>query len=108
MLTRDGTAFGAGRIAELYEELGGTVRWIGKPFPDIYDQARSFLGDIAGDRICCNGDSVENDVAGAAAAGFASVLVTSGILAHASAEDRAKLFEAHRAVPDFIMPSFRM
>lgn len=108
MLTRSGTAFGAGRIAELYEQLGGTVRWIGKPFPDIYVQARQFLGDIAPARICAIGDSVEHDIAGAAAAGFASVLVTTGILAQASAEDRAMLFQAHDAVPDFILPEFRM
>jgi HAD superfamily hydrolase (TIGR01459 family) len=108
MLTRGGTAFGAGRIAELYEELGGAVRWIGKPFPDIYDQARTFLGGVATDRICCIGDSIENDIAGAAAAGFSSILVTTGILAHASAEDRAALFEAHGAAPDFVLPAFRM
>ena len=108
MLTRAGTAFGAGRIAELYQELGGTVRWIGKPFPDIYDQAREFLGDIPPDRICCIGDSIEHDIAGAAAAGFASVLVTTGILQHASAEDRTRLFEAHGAEPDFILPMFKM
>jgi HAD superfamily hydrolase (TIGR01459 family) len=108
MLTRGGTAFGAGRIAELYEEMGGSVRWIGKPFPDIYDQARTFLGDIAPDRICCIGDSIENDIAGATAAGFASVLVTTGILAGTSTEDRRQLFEAHGVVPDFILPSFRV
>lgn len=108
MLTRNGTAFGAGRIAELYEELGGKVRWIGKPFADIYDQARAFLRDVPGHRICCIGDSVEHDIAGASAAGFASVLVTTGILKQSSAEDRQNLFEAHRAVPDFILPMFRM
>jgi HAD superfamily hydrolase (TIGR01459 family) len=108
MLTRAGTAFGAGRIAELYEELGGTVRWIGKPFPDIYDQARTYLSDVPQDRICCIGDSVENDIVGAATAGFASILVTTGILAGASADDRAKLFEKHGAAPDFILPMFRM
>lgn len=108
MLTKGGTAYGAGRIAELYEELGGTVRWIGKPFPDIYQQAREFLGGIPPERICCIGDSVENDIAGAVSAGFASILVTTGILAHASSEDRARLFEIHQAVPDFILPAFRM
>ena len=108
MLVHGGTAFGAGRIAELYEELGGTVRWIGKPFPDIYELAREFLVNIPPERICCIGDSVENDIAGAVSAGFASILVTTGILAQASNEDRARLFETHQAVPDFIMPAFRM
>ncbi|OJF92371.1 TIGR01459 family HAD-type hydrolase [Pararhizobium antarcticum] len=106
MLTKDGTAFGAGRIAELYEELGGPVRWIGKPFPDIYAAARDFLDPIGAGRICCIGDSIEHDIAGAAGAGFGSVLVTTGILETASDAERQALFVAHGAIPDFIMPKF--
>jgi HAD superfamily hydrolase (TIGR01459 family) len=87
---------------------GGTAFGAGKPFPDIYDLALEFLGDMPRDRVCCIGDSVEHDIAGAAGAGFASVLVTTGILEHASAEDRAQLFETHGVVPDFILPSLRM
>lgn len=108
MLTRSGTAFGAGRIAELYEQLGGSVRWIGKPFPDIYRLAEEFLGDIPKHRICAIGDSVENDIAGARDAGIASILVTTGILADTSEEERRHLFEAHGAAPDFVLPMFRM
>jgi HAD superfamily hydrolase (TIGR01459 family) len=106
MLTKDGTAFGAGRIAELYEELGGQVRWIGKPFPDIYAAAREFLGSIAPDKICCIGDSIEHDIAGAAGAGLQSILVTTGILEAATDAERAALFAEHGAVPDFILPAF--
>lgn len=107
MLTKNGTAFGAGRIAELYEELGGTVRWIGKPFPDIYAAARDFLGSTAPERICCIGDSIEHDIAGAADAGLKSILVTTGILETASDAERQALFAGHGATPDFILPSFR-
>ena len=39
MLTAAGNAPGAGRIAEIYQELGGDVTWIGKPFPEIYRAA---------------------------------------------------------------------
>ncbi|WP_426232744.1 TIGR01459 family HAD-type hydrolase [Pararhizobium sp. DWP3-4] len=106
MLTKEGTAFGAGRIAELYEELGGTVRWIGKPFPDIYATAREFLGSIAPEKICCIGDSIEHDIAGAAGAGLKSILVTTGILETATDADRQTLFAEHGATPDFILPSF--
>jgi HAD superfamily hydrolase (TIGR01459 family) len=108
MLTRKGTAFGAGRIAELYQELGGTVRWIGKPFADIYGLARDFLGDVPAGRICAIGDSVEHDIAGAKAAGLASILVTTGILAETTDDERRQLFEAHAAQPDYILPMFRM
>ena len=106
MLTKEGTAFGAGRIAELYEALGGHVRWIGKPFPDIYASARDFLGSIDPKRICCIGDSIEHDIVGAASAGFASMLVTTGILETASDAERQALFVEHDVTPDFIMPKF--
>lgn len=106
MLTKDSTAFGAGRIAELYEQLGGHVRWIGKPFPDIYAAARDFLGPIDPQRICCIGDSIEHDIVGAAGAGFASVLVTTGILETATDAQRQALFVEHDVIPDFIMPKF--
>lgn len=108
MLTADGKAFGAGRIADLYEELGGAVTWIGKPFPDIYDQAKRFLMDIPPARICAIGDSVEHDIAGARMAGIASILVETGIHAEATAEERAALFAHHAATPDFILPDFRL
>jgi HAD superfamily hydrolase (TIGR01459 family) len=106
MLTQEGTAFGAGRIAELYEELGGQVRWIGKPFPDIYATAREFLGSIVPEKICCIGDSIEHDIAGAAGAGLKSILVTTGILETATDAERQALFAQHAATPDFILPTF--
>lgn len=106
MLTKTGNAFGAGRIAELYEELGGKVRWIGKPFADIYDFALDFLGRPDPSRVCAIGDSIEHDIAGAAGAGIGAVLVTTGILEHASDGERRKLFAEHGATPDFILPKF--
>ena len=106
MLTKDGTAFGAGRIAELYEELGGTVRWIGKPFTDIYASALEFLGQPDPTRVCAIGDSIEHDIAGAANAGLHAVLVTTGILECASDEERRRLFAEHGASPDFILSKF--
>ncbi len=106
MLTKEGTAFGAGRIAELYEELGGTVRWIGKPFADIYASALDFLGQPDSTRVCAIGDSIEHDIAGAANAGLHAVLVTTGILERASDAERRRLFAEHGASPDFILPKF--
>lgn len=73
MLTRKGSSFGAGRIAELYQAMGGRVHWIGKPFPDIYATARDYLAGILTDRICCVGDSIEHDIVGGRRAGLYSV-----------------------------------
>lgn len=70
---------GAGALAELYEQLGGLVRRIGKPYPDIYDAALARLPGIARDRILCIGDSPAHDIAGARAIGLASCLVETGV-----------------------------
>jgi HAD superfamily hydrolase (TIGR01459 family) len=104
MLTRAGPRFGAGRIAELYEELGGKVTWIGKPFPAIYEAALAAIGDPPRSRAMCIGDSPEHDIAGAKSAGLASVLVRTGIHADLSDKELQTLFDQHDAAPDFILP----
>lgn len=53
-----------GAIAALYEELGGKVTWVGKPYPRIYAEAARLIGNPR--PILCIGDSAEHDVAGAA------------------------------------------
>lgn len=107
MLTPDGHRFGAGRIAELYEELGGKVTWIGKPFAQIYTTALEMLRNPDPAAVVCVGDSVEHDIAGGRAAGLNTALVTTGILEAASDRDRAALFAEHGAAPDFLLPAFR-
>lgn len=106
MLTAVGPRFGAGRIAELYEELGGAARWIGKPHPDIYRAALAQLGGPARDTVVCVGDSVEHDIGGARGAGLASALVRSGI--HADLDDSGleQEFSRHRTRPDYLLSRF--
>jgi HAD superfamily hydrolase (TIGR01459 family) len=104
MLTRDGPKFGAGRIAELYEEMGGKVTWIGKPFPAIYEAALKAMGNPARGKVLCIGDSPEHDIAGAKSAGLASALVRTGIHADLTGGELQALCRRHDAVPDFILP----
>lgn len=85
MLVANGTSFGAGRIAELYQSLGGHVVWIGKPYGEIYHAALAEIGDPEPATVVGIGDSVEHDVAGAKGAGCAAALVLSGIAAGATA-----------------------
>lgn len=106
MLTPRGTTFGPGRIADIYEELGGHVRRIGKPFPDIYERALALLPGVARGRILCIGDSVEHDIAGARRAGLASLLVRTGILADNDDGALMRLYDDHHAAPDFVLPAF--
>ncbi len=106
MLTASGPTFGAGRIAELYGQLGGSVAWIGKPHPDIYRVAIEEIGATSTDGILCVGDSVEHDIAGARRAGLTSALVRSGILAALSEAELADVYALNGATPDFVVPAF--
>lgn len=106
MLTGAGPRYGAGAIADLYAEMGGTVTRIGKPFPAIYVAALREAGNPAPRRVVCIGDSVEHDIAGAIASGLPAALVRAGILADLSDAELAELYRAHDARPDYVMPSF--
>jgi HAD superfamily hydrolase (TIGR01459 family) len=103
MLTATGVAFGAGRIAELYETLGGSVIWVGKPFLPIYERAAAEVGVEDPARVLCVGDSVEHDIVGAHRFGAAAALVRTGILAEMSEKELEEEFERHRAKPEFIL-----
>lgn len=75
----------AGAIARLYEEIGGTSLYFGKPHPPIYDLARRRLAALADlppdDRILCVGDGIGTDVQGALGEGLDCLLVTGGLAA---------------------------
>ena len=103
MLTATGVAPGAGAIADLYRELGGSVLWIGKPFPQIYRMAAALTGVADPRDILCVGDSVEHDVAGARRFGAAALLVRTGILAAMSEPELAAEIARHGVVPDFVL-----
>ncbi|RUW95209.1 TIGR01459 family HAD-type hydrolase, partial [Mesorhizobium sp. M8A.F.Ca.ET.023.01.1.1] len=104
MLTAVGPRFGAGEIADLYENLGGGVTRIGKPYPAIFDAALALAGEPDRHSVVCVGDSVEHDIAGGNGVGIATALVLGGILA--GAPDLAAVFGEHKAWPDYITGSF--
>ncbi len=106
MLTPLGRRPGAGRIAQLYAELGAPVELIGKPHPLIYHEAARLLPGIPAGRILCLGDSVEHDILGGQRAGHATALVMSGLHHGAGADALARLFDAAGAAPDHIIDRF--
>ncbi|RVD42368.1 TIGR01459 family HAD-type hydrolase, partial [Mesorhizobium sp. M8A.F.Ca.ET.023.02.2.1] len=88
----------------LYENLGGGVTRIGKPYPAIFDAALALAGEPDRHSVVCVGDSVEHDIAGGNGVGIATALVLGGILA--GAPDLAAVFGEHKAWPDYITGSF--
>ncbi|WP_162914502.1 TIGR01459 family HAD-type hydrolase [Taklimakanibacter lacteus] len=77
MITSSGLQPAPGAIAALYEAQGGKVRWIGKPYRDIYDSALKVIGRPK--RVLCIGDSAEHDVGGGRGAGLTTLLVRTGV-----------------------------
>ena len=98
MLTPQGLMPAPGAIAALYEEMGGHVTWVGKPYPGIYQKAAQLIGNPK--PILCIGDSAEHDVAGGRAAGFETLLVLQGVSA---GHDPATLSPE----PDYLMDHFQ-
>lgn len=95
MLTSTGLHPAPGAIAALYEAQGGTVRWIGKPYREIYDYALRLIGRPQ--KVLCIGDSAEHDVAGGRGAGLATLLIRTGV-----SEGQSDFEPA----PDYLMEHF--
>ena len=115
IITAVGLRTGSGEIAHRYESLGGEVRYFGKPHPEIYDYCRKASG-VSSDRIVAIGDSLEHDIAGGAAAGFATAFVTGGIFQKdfSSADDNtvhhrrlADLAEKYAVSPEWVIPALQ-
>jgi HAD superfamily hydrolase (TIGR01459 family) len=77
MLTKQGLQPAPGAIAALYEEMGGRVQWVGKPYADVYTQALKVIGNPS--NVLCIGDSAEHDVAGGRGVGLATLQVMTGV-----------------------------
>ena len=69
----------AGSLAVHYENMGGDVRYNGKPHAPGYELCFERLGDIPRDRIIAVGDSFRTDIAGANGVGIDSLFVLGGI-----------------------------
>jgi HAD superfamily hydrolase (TIGR01459 family) len=69
----------AGALAEHYEEIGGAVRWHGKPHRSVYESCFELIGGTRPERILAIGDSLRTDIAGANGAGIDSLLIAGGL-----------------------------
>ncbi len=97
-----------GALALRYEELGGQVIWVGKPYPAVYRPVLAMLGmDRA--RVLAVGDALRTDIAGAATAGIDSCWVLGGIHAEELTTPEAVDAAAQAAglAPVAVVPAFR-
>ncbi len=78
-----GTVVSPGALAFRYQDMGGRVTFYGKPHLPVF---RSLQSALEAKKILMIGDSLEHDIAGAATAGWDSVLVGGGLYAEAFAQ----------------------
>jgi len=94
-----------GSLAQEYADAGGAVRFYGKPHLPVFRAVESALG-LPCNRLLMVGDSLEHDIAGAQAAGWASAFVESGLHA-ATLQSGTKLPDLARTegtgLPDFTL-----
>ncbi len=113
---RDGRpVLAPGAVARRYQAMGGRVRLIGKPWPEIYRPCLAALNGGADESVVAVGDSLEHDIAGGIAMRLDTVLVQGGIYADhfaglTAAETQARLAalcREHGATPTWTLPAFR-
>jgi HAD superfamily hydrolase (TIGR01459 family) len=78
----------AGLLARFYEQYGGPVRSLGKPYPEVYEAVLPMLG-VERSRVLAVGDALATDIAGAKAAGIESCWVLGGIHAEMIGDNSA-------------------
>ena len=100
----------AGALAKRYEELGGSVRWHGKPDSSVYRSCLEMLDLADLSRVLMVGDSFRTDICGANRTGIDSMFVAGGIhgaeLCVAGEPDVRRIVDAaaaEAASPDFVI-----
>lgn len=68
----------AGAIAELYEKLGGNVRYHGKPNPEIYAPVCAMM-NMPTEQLLAIGDALGTDIRGAQNVGIDTLLILNGV-----------------------------
>jgi HAD superfamily hydrolase (TIGR01459 family) len=74
----------AGALGDLYERMGGSVFWAGKPHASAFSTAHMVAEDLRGTalsprQVLAIGDAVRTDLAAAQNAGIDAIFITSGI-----------------------------
>lgn len=95
-----------GTIALMYQEKGGKVIFIGKPYPEIFQFALETLDTTAQETVMF-GDNLQTDIAGANRLSIASVfLYKTGVYATYSKEDLYALFKEQHVTPTYLLERF--
>lgn len=98
-----------GSLGKWYEEHGGKVYWIGKPYQNIYDYALK-IADVRPDKCAMVGDTIRTDILGGQQAGMKTVLILETGITQDLLNKGATLQDVEKeegATPDYILKGLR-
>ena len=93
----------AGTVARIFQEIGGTVDYFGKPYPLVYNQSI----DIKNKKVLCIGDNLNTDIKGANIQNFNSMLISDGIHKIEINNNFNNLFKEYDVNVDYIQSSLK-
>ena len=88
----------AGSVAKVFEEIGGKVKYFGKPYPLVYEKSI----DNIGKSVLCIGDNLNTDIKGANMLNFNSLFILNGIHKNEKENQLNRLFEKYKVDVNYI------
>ena len=99
----DETEYCAGSIAKIFEELGGKVKYFGKPYPLVYQKSTTNQSKS----VLCIGDNLNTDIKGANIQNFSSLFILNGIHKKEKQNELNKLFEKYQVDVNYIQEKLK-
>tara|TARA_Y100001936_G_scaffold61442_1_gene60478 strand:+ start:60 stop:872 length:813 start_codon:yes stop_codon:yes gene_type:complete len=99
----DITEYCAGSIAKVFEELGGKVKYFGKPYPLVYELSINNKNKS----VLCIGDNLNTDIKGANLQNFNSLFIINGIHKKENKNELNKLFEKYQVNVNYIQEKLK-
>ena len=99
----DVTEYCAGSVAKVFGEIGGNVKYFGKPFPLVYEKSINNKGKL----VLCIGDNLNTDIKGANLQNFESLFILNGIHKKEKQNKLNKLFEKYQVDVNYIQEKLK-
>ena len=94
----------AGSVAMVFEKVGGTVIYFGKPYQEIYNQA----AENKNKKVLCIGDNLNTDIKGANLQNFDSLIISNGIHKNEIIKYGIdKLSKSYESIPNYIQSELK-
>ena len=99
----DITEYCAGAVAKIFEEIGGKVKYFGKPHSLVYEKSINNKNKS----VLCIGDNLNTDIRGANLQHFNSLFILNGIHKKEKQNELNKLFEKYQVDVNYIQEKLK-